>query len=336
MSNVVTINLEPDEPSLDGHHLNRLIDLWVEDRRANMPPKSATAYANNVRFFQDWWEKVGPAQAWELRQKDLTRFAQSLRSVRHKRTGKPLEYNTRKDILRRLRAAFLWAYRKGYTRHLNLAEWVPSQIDGSARLHELISVEDLARLMIAAGRTLQPVRNQALLATFIGTGARLNEISNLRIEDVALYADTSGVIKIREAKRVRNREIHQRYACFDQHTGKYLRRWLDTLPSSGPLWRSYFGGALTSQGVYKVIRDVAELAQVTITGAHDFRRTFITYFAAQRPGEGNYHLLKLQVGHAQQGITHTLYDLRGIESVRAIFVSPFESMAHLLGDDRSQ
>ncbi len=330
--NIVSINLEPDEPALDGRNLNKLIDLWIEDRRASMSQKSATAYANNVKFFQEWWETVGPPQAWELRQRDLIRFAQSLRDVRHKRTGKPLEYNTRKDILRRLRAAFLWASRKGYTRHLNLAQWIPSQVDGSARLHELISVEHLAKLMLTANQTKQPVRNQAILALFIGTGARLSEVSSLRVEDVTLYAGNSGVIRIREAKRVRNREVHQRHACFDQHVGKYLCRLLDTLPPEGPLWRSFFGGALTPQGVYKVVRDVANLANVPLTGAHDFRRTFITYFASQRPGEGNYHLLKLQVGHAQQGITHTLYDLRGIESVSAIFVSPFESMAHLLED----
>lgn len=329
---IVSINLEPEEPALSGAQLNRLIDLWTEDRYANMSPKSAVTYANNVKFFQEWWSDVGPTQNWELRQRDLVKFAQYLKSVRHKRTGKPIEYSTRKDILRRLRAAFLWASRNGYTRHLNLAQWVPSQVEGTARLHELVEVEHLARLMLAANQTKMSIRNQALLATFIGTGARLNEVSNLHVEDVTLYADHSGVIKIREAKKVSNREVHQRYACFDQHAGKYLCRLLDTLPPTGPLWRSFFGGVLTPQGVYRAISDIAVLAKVPLTGAHDFRRTFITYFAHERPGEGNYHLLKLQVGHAQQGITHTLYDLRGIESVRAIFVSPFDRMVHLLED----
>lgn len=135
-------------------------------------------------------------------------------------------------------------------------------------------------------------------------------------------------------KKVRNREIHQRVACFDFHTGKYLARWLalrvQRAPRRDPLWVTADGDPLTCQGVCKAVRGIARATRVRIGGVHDFRRMFITYFADNRPGEGYYHLLQLQIGHKPQGITHQLYDLRTIESIRKVFCSPMEAVVRLL------
>lgn len=327
----VSIDLAPEEPVLDGRHLGTIIERWLEQCAIRLPKRSLVGYAEKVKFFQEWWARTGPTQNWELRQIDLQRFNRDLAAIAHKRTGKPLEYNTRKDVLRRLRSALLWAFRKGYTRHLNCSLWVPAQPDGSARLHLPLTIEQLARLMWTAAGMPFAVRNQAILAVFIGTGARLAEVAGLSVEDITLFADHSGTLRIRQAKKVKNREIHERLACFDYHAGKYINRWLDYRNvASGPLWTSFRGTKLTSQGVYKAVREVALAAEVNLTGVHDFRRTFTTYFADRRPGEGYYHLLKMQIGHAPQGVTHSLYDLRSIESVRAAFVSPFEDITPLL------
>jgi site-specific recombinase XerD len=177
------------------------------------------------------------------------------------------------------------------------------------------------------------MRNQALLATLIGTGARRSEVAALTVGDVSLRADNSGDLHIRSAKKVRGRTVHQRMVCFDRYTGRYLAPWLALRrrDADAPLWPSVVNGnSLTGQGVYKVLRTIVAAAKVEIGGAHDLRRTFITYFADKRPGEGYYHLLQLQIGHKPQGITHQLYDLRTIESIRAVFCSPMEEVVRLI------
>jgi integrase len=338
---VVAIDLAPEEDVLDGRYLGVIIERWLDDCALRMSPASVTAYRVKIKFFMEWWATVGPSQGWQLREADLLKFNRHLSTLIVCRTGKPLEYNTRKEILGRLRSAFHWGYRRRYTHSLNCAYWVPKAPEGSGHLHLPLPVEDLAQMMRTA-TTMEfrddleldlRARNQALLAVFIGTGARLSEVAGLRVEDVTLLWNCSGDLLIRSAKKVRNREIHQRIACFDQHTGKYLTRWLALRGGTqGPLWVGANGEGLTSQGVYKAMCAVAQAAKVRFGGAHDFRRTFITYFADKRPGEGCYHLLQLQVGHKPQGVTHQLYDLRTVESVRAVFCSPMEAVARLMRD----
>jgi site-specific recombinase XerD len=253
---VVTIDLAPEEDVLDGRYLDVIIERWLDDCALRMSPESVTGYRSKVRHFQEWWATVGPSQGWQLREADLLGFSRHLSTLIVCRTGKPLEYNTRKEILGRLRSAFHWACRRGHTRPLNCAYWVPKEPEGSGRLRLPISVEDLARMVGVAGKMefrsdLEQhlrARNQALLAVFIGTGARLSEVAGLSVEDVTLRADGSGDLYIRSAKKVRNREVHQRIACFDRHTGRYLARWLGLQGGThGPLWATVDGDALTSQ-----------------------------------------------------------------------------------------
>jgi integrase len=260
-------------------------------------------------------------------------------------TGLGLAYSTRKKALGILRSMFHWAARRRYTQPLNCAYWVPKAPEGSGRLHLPLSVTDLAAMMRCAGETddhevgakrhsFLRARNLALLAVFIGTGARRAEVAGLAVEDVSLQSDYSGDLLLREAKEVRNRDVCQRLACFDRHTGRYLARWLAVRgrAARGSLWLADCGDPLTDQGIYKAIRGVAGAAGVRFGGLHDFRRTFITYFADKRPGEGHYHLLQLQIGHKPQGITHQLYDLRTIDSIRSVFCSPMEAVVPLLRD----
>lgn len=325
---MISIDLEPDEPILDGRHLDTVIERWLDECRGRSSRVTVVGYENKIRFFREWWASVGPEQNWQISKADFQRFARELSEVLSAKDGQFLSYNTRKDALRRLRSALLWAYEKGYTRTLNCALWVPDKPEGSAPLHLPVSIESLAKLIWAAADMPFAARNQALLAVFIGTGARLSEVAGLSIEDVTFRSDLSGTMRIREAKKVKGREIHERIACFDRHTGEYLSRWLSLRgASSGPIWIAIDSDRLTIHGIYKAVKAISESAGVKISGCHAFRRTFVTYFASKRPGEGYYHLLQMQIGHAPQGTTRRFYDLRAIDDLQAAFVSPMEEIA---------
>lgn len=323
------INLSPDEPVLHGRHLSVIADRWIDDCRGRLSPVTVEGYYFKIQFFLDWWGIEGPALCWELRQTDMHRFNRYLSTVENPRPpGQLIGFNTRRDALRRLRAMLHWAHRVGYTGPLNCALWVPLTPEGSAPLHLPLSIAVMRMTFDAAGQMPFAARNQALLATFIGTGARFAEVTGLDIEDLTFHAGGSGILRIRNAKRVKGRNIHQRLACFDGHTGAYLLRWLDLRgTSSGALWVDENGGRLSGQGIRRAVKAAADAAGVSTGGLHGFRRTFVTYFAQQRSGEGNYHLLQLQVGHAPQGTTRRYYDLRSIDDLADIFVSPMQEVA---------
>lgn len=174
-----------------------------------------------------------------------------------------------------------------------------------------------------------PERNSAIVALMLGTGIRRAECAALRVEDVQIDADGSGVVIVRNAKRVRGRDVHQRMVAFDKHTGAYVRAWLDKLgAATGPLWPSYrfmnkTHESLTTEGIYKVVRALIDSAGSTgvIIGCHDLRRLFITYYRRNRRGDAYDNLLSKQVGHSSSKTTD-IYDLSDVDDIREALISP--------------
>ena len=86
------------------------------------------------------------------------------------------------------------------------------------------------QLIAKRGKSSGP-RDMAIFAVLLGTGIRRAEASGLDVTDVTMYADLSGTLAIRKAKKVRNRTVQARMVAFDAATGHYLAAWLDHLPA---------------------------------------------------------------------------------------------------------
>lgn len=314
------INLAPAEEVLRAEHLDALIQAWLDTCATRLPKHTAEGYANKVAHFRRWWSTYGPAHGWKLRRGDLVAFANYL-------VQKKLSYNSRKDVLRRLRQMFLWALQNNYTDGRNYAVWVPPA-EGSAPMRTVTPLLSLKRLVAAAGRTSNPGRDRAILAILIGTGLRRSEAAGLNVQDIQIDADGSGMAQVWEAKRVKGREVQSRLVAFDRHTGRYLVEWLNIYNVQfGPLFPSAHGGKLSSQGIYKVVKAIIRDAGLEgeIQGPHDLRRAFATYFERRRRGEGHGRLLSKQLGHANYRMT-SQYSLQDIEDVREVITSPFAMM----------
>lgn len=319
-NHVGTINLAPAEPVLQANQLDDLIQLWLEDCALRLPPYTVAGYQHKIAHFRTWWADYGPPHNWQLRQRDLIRFTREL----EKNSG--LAYNTRKDVHRRLRQMFKWAYRQGYTDGRDYGLWVPPA-EGSAPLRVAAALASLKALMRAASKTANPARDRALLAVLIGTGIRRAECATLCVQDVVLDADGSGTAKV-WAKKVRGRDVHARPVAFDRYTGRYVLDWLHVYDCQfGPLFPSAKGGPLSAVGIYKIVKAVIAKAGLEheIQGPHDLRRAFTTYFARKRKGEAYDHLLSKQLGHASYRMT-AQYSLPDIEDIREAITSPFALM----------
>lgn len=328
-----TINLDRQEPYLDGRHLHRLITLWLDDcadRLDGIGPNgyvgTVRGYADKIVYFTVWWDERGPAVGWRLTQRLLREFERWLRQ-RPSKYGPALMYHTRRDALRRVRSMFRWAQLTGYIVNVAPADWVPAAV-GDPPTRRPIADDALAALLRAADLSACPERNRTILAVLIGTGIRRAECAALNIEDVRFADDGSGTIVVRNPKRTKRGAV-VREVAFDEATGDYLRRWLAGMNRpAGPLFpsstRGRHGGRthLHPNSLGRVVRQIWEIAGLDADQpVHDLRRAFITDWRRRHRGADMDDLLQRQVGHADAAMT-SQYSLQGADDVRAVIESP--------------
>lgn len=322
-----SIQLAADRAALDAYELDTLIDLYIADVARRRDPKTANGYGHKLRHFRIWWQVEGPAHDWQLTADLLIDFLRHLESVESARGGQ-LAYNTRRDVMRFLRQCLRWAHQRGHIQiDFSLDVPMPS---GSPPARLPVELESLAAMLDAANGTGQPLRDRAIIALLAGTGVRCEECAAIQVEHVTLYAGGAGVVLLPEAKYDKRRPV-----AFDCATGGILAAHLATMDRSiGPLFPSRKGvGSLSPSGLYKVVAKIADAAGVRdrVTGPHDLRRMFATFWARRLPGKGYGELLQKQMGHASWETTQTHYLLTDIGDVLDVLesesISPISQLA---------
>lgn len=325
------IRREPDVPALDGRDLSWLVERYLVTLRQALDEQATVdGYGFKLAWFTRWWETFGPERDWLLRPDDLLVFQRWLKSAISERTGKPLSFHSRNDVLRRLRAMFRWAHARQYTTQ-DYGAWVP-KADGGPPVRRAARVEMLLRLLEAAGAGPHPGRDRAILGMLIGMGLRRAEVAGLNVEDVVIEADQSGYVTVL-GKRTRANPTGRRAAAFDAATGHLLVAYLDASQvTAGPLFCSRRGVRLTSQGLYKAVKRAIRAAGLEgqIVGPHDLRRAFATFYARERPGTTSADLLRRQLGHASYSQT-SQYSLLEVDDIRADLVSPLADLGPGVG-----
>lgn len=303
---MLTINLEPMEPCLDGRQLDQLIDRYLSFCELSVKQETVDGYRYKLSWFVNWWRSVGPGHRWLLTRQALYEFEKWLRDQVAPRTGEHLSFNSRYDVLRRLRQVFIWAFKGDFIGH-DLSHLIPARPLGSPPLRRPLSPGIVDRLIDAAPSE----RDQAVIAVLAGTGIRRSECASLLVEDVQIDSDGAGLLYIRSGKMSQSR-----YALFDSAVGVYLFAWLDLVDSD-----QLFG--LGPKGIYNVVKASAVAAGLCdqIQGPHDLRRLFIQHWNRCRRGESYGQLLMQQVGHHSWATTMR-YNVQTLEELRSAFVSP--------------
>lgn len=172
--------------------------------------------------------------------------------------------------------------------------------------------DDQAKLLLTApdGWTLKGIRDRAILAVLLYHGLRREEAAQLMTADLQ---DRRGIkhLQVRgKGGKTRYLPLHPVAA---ERIHEYLERDDQREPGNGPLFRSIrgrtTGGAVTGNGIYKVVAQWAHAAGIKIEGlgVHGLRVT-----AATNALEHDADIAKVQVwlGHANISTTR-LYDRRG-------------------------
>ncbi len=316
-----SINLSPRRPAIDAANLPELVEAYIVDARLRVAPSTAAAYDYLLSWLLRWWVQAGPMLGYRLDGRGWSLFEVWLGQQLSRQSGQPLTISTRRACLSRCAQMLRWAYHLGYLDR-DFSDQIPAA-RGSQALRSAPTVDELSRLMAAAGESDRPLRDQAVIAVFLGTGMRRSEASGLDVEDVQFHADGGGLIHIRHAKLGKQRRV-----VFDVACGEYLSALLDGEGlTSGPLFTGWKGRRLSPESVYRAVKAACKLAGIDERGRgpHDLRRAFATSWMRHRRDLGAGQLLSMQLGHSTAQMT-VHYSRQTLDDLLDGFTSPLGSL----------
>lgn len=171
--------------------------------------------------------------------------------------------------------------------------------------------DDQAKMLLTApdDSTLKGMRDRAILAVLLYHGLRREEAAQLMTGDMQERRGIKHLQVRGKGGKTRYLPLHPVAA---ERIHEYLERDTQREPGNGPLFRSIrgrtAGGAVTGNGIYKVVAHWAQAAGIDVDGlgVHGLRAT-----AATNALEHDADIAKVQVwlGHANISTTR-LYDRR--------------------------
>ncbi|MCC6629876.1 MAG: tyrosine-type recombinase/integrase [Chloroflexi bacterium] len=269
--------------------LATLVEEFLLDcRTRRLSPKTVAWYAANLRYFLDWLAAEG--QAADLAAVTLTngrRYSQWLagRTVKQAtfvsggsqrgvhallETDRPLAANTLVGYLQTLKrfAGWLAAEEQGYAARDTMARL---RLPKLPRTHqEPLRPDEMARVL--AGYDLRhPIgcRDFAVMLTYLGTGLRATELTNLVLDDVHLDA---GYLRVCAGKGNKTRAVN----LPPEAARAMLRYRQHYRPASADphFFLTRTGTALTYNAIKLVIRRARERSGIERLHAHLLRHTF--------------------------------------------------------------
>jgi integrase/recombinase XerD len=133
-------------------------------------------------------------------------------------------------------------------------------------------------------------RNRAIILFFLDNGARVSELTGLKISDLDIKNQRAFVI---------GKGSRERYLPYSARTGQAIWRYLTTRPETepdDPLFATREGRPMNRRLVQQTLEDIGTRAGVPNVHPHRFRHTFaITYLRAG----GDIFTLQMILGHAE-------------------------------------
>jgi integrase len=221
----------------------------------------------------------------------------------------------------------------------NVLAWVPHVTHDYAAGKYWLKQQDIAQI-VHAPLGKERVRDTALVAFALSTGARRNEIVNAKVENMHFATDLSnlrvgddhsGYVHLRVVKGDSEGTGKGRYSAFCSKTGLLLKTWLRC-------WGESKGNAfvLGYVGLQNITRCISVTCGLPELHPHAFRSAHIDYWAFKHANAGMMAsiALKLQVGHAIDGhdfgatvsYINTSNPWRNMEIIKKFHCSPLDEI----------
>jgi integrase/recombinase XerD len=198
-----------------------------------------------------------------------------------------------------------------------------------------LSREQVTAILTAPDRrTWSGRRDAVLLATAYNTGARVSELSGLRVRDVLLDRQT--------AVHLHGKGRKQRIIPLWKNTAAELRSWLDQLNAApdAPVFPSRAGAPLTRSGIRDRLDRAVTAAErdcPSLRGQHVTPHTLRHSTAMHLLQSGtDLAVIALWLGHSSPAVTHQYLeaDLAAKEAVLRRLTDPSPAPARFQPDDR--
>lgn len=191
------------------------------------------------------------------------------------------------------------------------------------RLPKAISVEDVARVLEAAGLGEGPVplRDRALLELLYSTGARISEVVGLDVDDLDLDPDVTAVRLLGKGGKERVVPVG---SFAREAVEAYLVRSRPALAAGGRGTPAVFlnsrGERLSRQSAWAVLRQAARragIARADDVSPHTLRHSFATHLLA---GGADVRVVQELLGHASVTTTQ-IYTQVTAETLREVYAA---------------
>lgn len=290
---MATTALTPPSPE-------EVLSLWfAELQEADRAPGTIRRYKSAVEGFLTWYEccEQRPLTFATLTPIALVGYRNELQRTQGRATS------TVNGHLSALRAWCAWLTEERYL-EVNPARRIKLVGRQEASSREGLSDSQANALLRQAQASRDGLRNYAIVQVLLQTGIRLDECSQLALEDIE-FGERSGRLKVRQGKGNKARTVPLN-ASARQALAEYLAPRLNCDPmvkavavawprrTSGspamPLWQSQKKGRLTTSAMRQMIdvlvRDASARGLVPVqTSAHTLRHTFARNYLTEYPGD---------------------------------------------------
>jgi integrase/recombinase XerD len=264
------------------------------------------AYKRDLDFYISHLKKQGITLFTEVNENTLQSFQKYL-------SGPDLNYSIT-SLNRKLAAV------RGLHKFAVQERWCDSDpsvelqtVKQGQKLPKALSIEDTTSLVEVFSAKDEPlaIRDTAILEFLYGTGARISELANLRLEDVL-----PGAVRLL-GKGSKERVVpigNSAAAALDA----YLVRVRPGLirDSTDLVFLNRSGKPLTRQAAFKIVRDAAEMANIkSLVSPHTLRHCFATHLLQ---GGADVRIVQELLGHASVTTTQ-IYTHVSIDQLRETY-----------------
>ncbi len=251
-------------------------------RAENLSPKTQETYCESVNQLAAFLEDQGmPLEVAHIRREHIESFVAHLLETR-----KPATASNR---YRGCQSFFKWLVEEGEVKENPMARMKPPRVPEAP---PDVLREDQLKALVATcekGRDYESRRDAALIRVFVDTGARLSEVTNLRLD---LRDDTVNDVDLDQGiLRVLGKGSRERVLAVGRKTVRSLDRYIRMRGQrhdaySPNLWLG-IKGPLTPSGVRQVLRRRGKEVGLGEIYPHQLRHSFAHTWLAEGGTEGD-------------------------------------------------
>lgn len=309
----------PDDRVIDPTPAVRAVEAFLDHLAVErgLAGNTLTAYRRDLARYLGFLRDRGVGDPAAVTESDVRAFVGALRTGQD--GASPLAASSTARVVAAVHGWHRFCVGEGLSAH-DPAHAVRPPAKGT-RLPRAISVEEVTRLLVAAGQGEGPIplRDRALLELLYATGARISEVVGLDLDDLDLAPDACSARLLGKGGKQRVVPVGS-YAR--EAVDAYLVRARPALATAGTgipaLFLNTRGRRLSRQSAWAVLRHAAERAGTAgDVSPHTLRHSFATHLLA---GGADVRVVQELLGHASVTTTQ-IYTHVTPDSLREVYAS---------------